>query len=107
MRRAMLGAGMLGILFLAGQLLLWREFVAGRAITPRPIPANAFFYLITALHGLHIAGGLFFWGRAVLRLRGGRRRPAAGRAVRGLLAFPAAGLGADAGAADFDLSERE
>lgn len=70
MRRSMLGAGILGILFLAGQLLLWREFVqAGYYASSNP--ANAFFYLITALHGLHIAGGLFFWIRAVLGLRAG------------------------------------
>jgi cytochrome c oxidase subunit 3 len=70
MRRALFGAGALGILFLAGQLLLWREFsLAGYYASSNP--ANAFFYLITALHGLHIAGGLFFWVRAVLGLRTG------------------------------------
>jgi len=70
MRRSMLCAGILGILFLAGQLLLWRELVqAGYYASSNP--ANAFFYLITALHGLHIAGGLFFWIRAVLGLRAG------------------------------------
>jgi cytochrome c oxidase subunit 3 len=70
MRRALFGAGALGILFLAGQLQLWREFsLEGYYASSNP--ANAFFYLITALHGLHIAGGLFFWGRAVLGLRAG------------------------------------
>ncbi len=70
MRRSMLGAGILGILFLAVQLLLWREFVqAGYYAWSNP--ANAFFYLIAALHGLHIAGGLFFWARAVVQLRAG------------------------------------
>lgn len=70
MRGALFGAGILGILFLAGQLLLWRQFEqAGYYASANP--ANAFFYLITALHGLHIAGGLFFWARAVLQLRAG------------------------------------
>ena len=70
MSRSMLAAGILGILFLAGQLLLWREFAqAGYYASSNP--ANAFFYLITGLHGLHIAGGLFFWVRAVLGLRAG------------------------------------
>ena len=55
----------------AGQLLLWNEFIrAGYFAASNP--ANAFFYLITALHGLHIAGGLFFWVRAVLQLRAGK-----------------------------------
>jgi cytochrome c oxidase subunit 3 len=70
MRRALFGAGALGVLFLVGQLLLWRQFLlAGYYASTNP--ANAFFYLITALHGLHLAGGLFFWARAVLRLRAG------------------------------------
>ena len=25
--------------------------------------ANAFFYLFTTLHGLHIIGGIYFWGK--------------------------------------------
>ena len=70
MRHALFGAGALGILFLAGQLLLWREFMAAGYYASSN-PANAFFYLITALHGLHLAGGLFFWIRAVLGLRSG------------------------------------
>lgn len=69
-RRALHGAGALGILFLVGQLLLWREFVQTGYFASSN-PANAFFYLITAFHGLHIAGGLFFWARAVLGLRAG------------------------------------
>ncbi len=70
MNRATIGAGLLGILFLAGQLLLWREF-AQAGYFAASNPANAFFYLITALHGLHIAGGLFFWARALVRQRAG------------------------------------
>ena len=26
--------------------------------------ANAFFYILTSLHGLHLLGGLIFWGKA-------------------------------------------
>lgn len=70
MRRALVAAGAFGILFLAGQLLLWRQFLlAGYYASSNP--ANAFFYLITALHGLHLAGGLFFWVRAMTGLRAG------------------------------------
>ena len=64
-----LAAGMFGLLFLAGQLLLWRQLMAaGHGL--RGDPAAAFFYLITALHGLHVLGGLWFWGRAMFALRG-------------------------------------
>jgi len=58
-------AGLLGLLFLAGQLLLWNRLTdAGHGL--RGDPAAAFFYLITGLHGLHVVGGLYFWARAML-----------------------------------------
>ena len=64
-----LAAGVLGIMFVAGQLLLWSRFIAaGHGLSGDP--AAAFFYLITALHGLHVAGGLWFWSQAMLALRG-------------------------------------
>jgi len=69
MRTAFLSAGLFGLLFLAGQLLLWRDYAAAGYFLAAN-PANSFFYLLTALHGLHIAGGLFFWLRALLRPRG-------------------------------------
>ncbi|AEG47814.1 cytochrome c oxidase subunit III [Sphingobium chlorophenolicum L-1] len=60
---AVIGAA-LGLLFLCGQLLLWNHYqAAGYALSGNP--ANAFFYLLTALHGLHIIGGLFAAGRAL------------------------------------------
>jgi cytochrome c oxidase subunit 3 len=31
-------------------------------------PAVAFFYLLTAVHGLHLLGGLFVWGKTVIRM---------------------------------------
>ena len=62
-------AGLLGIIFLIGQLMLWRELVAaGHGL--RGDPAAAFFYLITALHGVHVLGGLYFWARALFALGG-------------------------------------
>lgn len=65
-----LAAGLLGIIFLIGQVLLWRVLVAaGHGL--RGDPAAAFFYLITALHGVHVLGGLYFWARALLSLGGG------------------------------------
>jgi cytochrome c oxidase subunit 3 len=77
LRQGLWSAGILAILFLAGQLLLWREFaLAGYFLQSNP--ANAFFYLITALHGLHLLGGLFFWGRAVIALRRDRASPGSG-----------------------------
>ena len=55
------------ILFLLGQLVAWRQLNAsGFFMTANP--ANSFFYLLTALHGLHLLGGMWVWGRTTLRL---------------------------------------
>jgi cytochrome c oxidase subunit 3 len=68
--RAFVASGGLGLLFLVGQLLLWREYAAAGYLLAAN-PANSFFYLITGLHGLHIVGGLYVWARALLRVRRG------------------------------------
>jgi cytochrome c oxidase subunit 3 len=65
-RVALAAAGVFGIAFLAGQLTVWDELVAGGHLVARN-PANSFFYLITGLHGAHLAVGL-----AVLALVGAR-----------------------------------
>jgi cytochrome c oxidase subunit 3 len=62
----LLAAEVTAIVFLIGQLLAWRQLVlAGYFLTANP--ANAFFYLITAIHGLHILGGLAVLSRAVAK----------------------------------------
>ena len=63
-------AGVLTVAFLTGQLIVWRQLVAtGQTITGSP--ANAFFYLLTGAHGLHIMGGLYVWARATVKVLGG------------------------------------
>lgn len=62
---AAVAGGLLGLLFLGGQILLWRHYQAA-GYTLSTNPANAFFYLLTALHGCHIVGGLVAAGRALL-----------------------------------------
>lgn len=55
----------LGLGFLIGQWLLWRHYqAAGYYLSANP--ANAFFYLLTALHGFHIIGGLVAAGWALV-----------------------------------------
>lgn len=62
MRLGTLAGGLLGIAFLCGQLLLWRDYqAAGYYLSANP--ANAFFYFLTAVHGLHLLGGLVAWAR--------------------------------------------
>ena len=66
----MLLTGVLTLAFVAGQLIAWRELLA-QGVTLSGNPANGFFYLLTAAHALHIAGGLYVWARATLRLATG------------------------------------
>ena len=53
----MLAGGVFAIAFLAGQWLAWRELQAAGYYAAGN-PANAFFYVLTGLHGLHLLGGL-------------------------------------------------
>jgi cytochrome c oxidase subunit III len=47
----------LGLFFLAGQLIAWRQLVAeGWYLATNP--SSSFFYVFTAAHGLHILGGI-------------------------------------------------
>jgi len=52
--------GGLSLVFLFGQLLVWQEMIKlGYFVSTNP--ANAYFYLFTTLHGLHLIGGLIYW----------------------------------------------
>jgi cytochrome c oxidase subunit 3 len=56
--------GLLGVLFLAGQVLAWRTLTA-QGVFLASNPHNSFFYVLTGVHGLHLLGGLV-WFLAVL-----------------------------------------
>jgi len=63
--------GALTTAFLAGQWLAWQELNAsGQYLTVNP--SNAFFFLLTGIHGLHILGGMYVWARATFRTFGGQ-----------------------------------
>jgi cytochrome c oxidase subunit 3 len=47
----------LGLLFLAGQIVAWRKLAAAGMLLSTN-PSSSFFYLLTAAHGAHIAGGI-------------------------------------------------
>jgi cytochrome c oxidase subunit 3 len=56
-RRLWFVATALGVLFLVGQLVAWRQFVlAGFYVSTNQ--ASSFFYIFTGLHGLHLLGGI-------------------------------------------------
>jgi cytochrome c oxidase subunit III len=47
----------LGLAFVAGQFLAWRE-LAEHGVFLSTNPSSSFFYLLTAAHGLHLLGGI-------------------------------------------------
>jgi cytochrome c oxidase subunit III len=66
-KNSLLVVGFLTFAFVTGQLLVWQHFVnLGQYASTNP--ANAFFYVLTALHGLHILGGLYFWAKVTTKL---------------------------------------
>jgi cytochrome c oxidase subunit 3 len=72
----LLAGGIFAIAFLAGQWLAWGQLQAA-GFYAASNPANAFFYVLTGLHGLHLLGGLVVWGWTVARMSRGRTTPAA------------------------------
>ena len=58
----------LGLAFLAGQMLAWRELML-RGVYLATNPSSSFFYLLTAAHGLHLLGGIVALFYLLLRAR--------------------------------------
>lgn len=72
LRTGLIAGGGLALVFLLGQLTVWRQLEdAGCGLTATTM--SAFFYLITALHGLHLLGGLAVWGRTTAKVLAGSR----------------------------------
>jgi cytochrome c oxidase subunit 3 len=70
---------LLGIGFLVGQLIAWRQ-LAEQGIFVNTHPHSSFFYLLTSLHGVHLLGGviaLCFVTVAALRMRIGMKKRSA------------------------------
>jgi cytochrome c oxidase subunit 3 len=58
--------GLLTAGFVVGQFMAWQQLQAdGQLITRNP--SNAFFYLLTGAHAVHILGGMFVWARATTK----------------------------------------
>ena len=59
-RALLLAGGACALAFLGVQLWAWQALLAIH-VGPAGNPAASFFYVLTALHGLHVAGGLVAW----------------------------------------------
>jgi cytochrome c oxidase subunit 3 len=57
----------LGLLFVAGQYIAWRQLSA-QGLYLATNPSSSFFYVLTAAHGLHVLGGLGGLGRVIRKL---------------------------------------
>jgi cytochrome c oxidase subunit 3 len=66
-RSFFLSAGLLTLVFLAGQAFAWQQTRSINALGSES-PAFAFFVLLTAIHGLHLVGGLWVLARTSLTL---------------------------------------
>ncbi len=66
-KTGLIAGGVCTTLFLLGQLVAWQQLNAGGYFMAGN-PANAFFYLLTALHGMHLLGGMWVWGRTTARV---------------------------------------
>ena len=59
--------GALSYLFLFGQLIFWVQLMkSGNYVSTNSYFSS--FYIFTALHGIHLLGGLFFWGKVASRV---------------------------------------
>ncbi len=66
-KRNLLIIGGLTYLFLFGQIIFWVQLLkSGNYVSTNSYFAN--FYVFTALHGLHLLGGLLFWGKVSSRV---------------------------------------
>ena len=65
-RTALVAAGVLTVLFLIGQLMAWQQLTS-MVLGDFSNPSVGFFFMITGIHGLHMAGGMVALVRAISR----------------------------------------
>ncbi len=61
------GGAAISTAFIVGQLMAWNQLTSSGYLVSSN-PANGFFYMLTAVHALHIAGGLVALGRTIRRV---------------------------------------
>lgn len=64
--RGLMLAGAFTLAFLIGQVSVWQQLIE-QGYYLNTNPANSFFYVLTALHGGHLALGLVFWAATMGR----------------------------------------
>jgi cytochrome c oxidase subunit 3 len=65
-RRWLAFSALLGMIFLSGQLAIWRALVS-QGIYLGSNPHSSFYYLLTGAHGVHLMGGMVALGYLMVR----------------------------------------
>jgi len=66
-KKNLIVVGLLSYSFLFGQLIFWVQLMKnGNYVSTNSYFSS--FYIFTSLHGLHLLGGLFFWGKVSSRV---------------------------------------
>jgi len=65
-KKWLLGTTILGTAFISSQILVWMELSA-RGVYAYGNPYAGFFYILTALHAVHVMGGIIALGSLLLR----------------------------------------
>ena len=63
-------SGVLTMLFLFGQIVAWQQLNAAGHYMGQNV-ANAFFYVLTAVHGVHMLGGMWVWAKSTVKVWSG------------------------------------
>ena len=66
-KKNLIYVGALSYLFLFLQLILWYQLIKSGNLVSKNTYFSSF-YFFTALHGMHLLGGLFFWGKVTSRM---------------------------------------
>ncbi len=69
-RVGLIMAGLFTCCFLYGQYWAWQH-LNDQGFFIFSNPANAFFYVLTSMHAIHILGGLWVWGRSTIKVWSG------------------------------------
>lgn len=80
LRQGLAAGAALGVVFLGGQLLAWRQ-LAQHGVYLSSHPHSSFFYLLTGAHGVHLLGGLAAFAVILPRAWRGAYAPPAANAV--------------------------
>lgn len=76
-RRLWLAGGAMAAAFLCAQLWAWQSLIDARVLLASNAAAS-FFYVLTAMHGLHVIGGLIAWSVVAKHVLPATAEPRAG-----------------------------